>query len=130
MSYDTRKEYLDAKYAKYDDESDAPYRRKKKHDKPKKSNHKHEYANTVLTHADKPDSFMLVSVCRQCGKINSVMTDKRIERKFPHIRYKNTLIGFPTEYKEEYDEFVEWCKDNYETIEMDYDCDWWELKYI
>ena len=126
---DLKQEYLDAKYADYDDESDAPYHRKRKHCKPKKSNHKHEYVNMVVVNPEKKDDFHLVGACKQCGKIGSVQTDKRIERKFPNIKYKSYIISHVVGHENEYDEFVKWCKDNYDVVEVDYD-DIWDLKYI
>lgn len=129
MTSDLKQEYLDAKYADYDDESDAPYHRKRKHSKPKKSNHKHEYVNMVVVNPEKKDDFHLVGACKQCGKIGNVQTDKRIERKFPNIKYKSYIIYYAVGHESEYDEFVKWCKDNYEVVEIDYD-DMWDLKYI
>lgn len=130
MTSDLKQEYLDAKYAAYDDESDAPYHRKRKHSKPKKSNHKHMYVNTVIVKPNEKDSFVLVGVCKQCGKIGNVQTDKRIERKFPDVAYQwSFMSNYPRGSEDEYEDFKKWCKDNYEVVEVDYD-DFWDLKYI
>lgn len=128
MTSDLKQEYLDAKYADYDDESDAPYHRKRKHCKPKKSNHKHEYVNIAIVDSNNKDSFYLASACKMCGKIGDVQKDKRIDRKFPHVRY-NTFCSFASGHEDEYNDFVEWCKENYEVIEMPFD-DLWRVKYI
>lgn len=129
MTSDLKQEYLDAKYADYDDESDVPYHRKRKHNKPKKSNHKHEYVNIAVVNPERKDYLHLFGACKQCGKIGNVQTDKRIERKFPNIKYKSYIISRVAGHESEYDEFVKWCKDNYEVVEIDYD-DMWDLKYI
>ena len=129
MTSDLKQEYLDAKYADYDDESDAPYHRKRKHCKPKKSNHKHEYVNIAVVNPERKDYLHLFGACKQCGKIGNVQTDKRIERKFPNIKYKSYIISRVVGHENEYDEFVKWCKDNYDVVEVDYD-DIWGLKYI
>lgn len=129
MTSDLKQEYLDAKYADYDDESDVPYHRKRKHSKPKKSNHKHEYVNIAVVNPERKDYLHLFGACKQCGKIGNVQTDKRIERKFPNIKYKSYIISRVVGHESEYDEFVKWCKDNYEVVEVDYD-DIWDLKYI
>ena len=129
MTSDLKQEYLDAKYADYDDESDTPYHRKRKHNKPKKSNHKHEYVNIAFVNPERKDYLHLFGACKQCGKIGNVQTDKRIERKFPNIKYKSYIISRVVGHESEYDEFVKWCKDNYEVVEIDYD-DMWDLKYI
>lgn len=129
MTSDLKQEYFDAKYADYDDESDAPYHRKRKHNKPKKSNHKHEYVNIAVVNPERKDYLHLFGACKQCGKIGNVQTDKRIERKFPNIKYKSYIISRVVGHESEYDEFVKWCKDNYEVVEIDYD-DMWDLKYI
>lgn len=129
MTSDLKQEYLDAKYADYDDESDVPYHRKRKHSKPKKSNHKHEYVNIAVVNPERKDYLHLFGACKQCGKIGNVQTDKRIERKFPNIKYKSYIISRVVGHESEYDEFVKWCKDNYEVVEIDYD-DMWDLKYI
>lgn len=129
MTSDIKQEYLDAKYADYDDESDVPYHRKRKHNKPKKSNHKHEYVNIAVVNPERKDYLHLFGACKQCGKIGNVQTDKRIERKFPNIKYKSYIISRVVGHESEYDEFVKWCKDNYEVVEVDYD-DIWDLKYI
>lgn len=129
MTSDLKQEYLDAKYADYDDESDVPYHRKRKHNKPKKSNHKHEYVNIAVVNPERKDYLHLFGACKQCGKIGNVQTDKRIERKFPNIKYKSYIISRVVGHESEYDEFMKWCKDNYEVVEIDYD-DMWDLKYI
>lgn len=129
MTSDLKQEYLDAKYADYDDESDVLYHRKRKHNKPKKSNHKHEYVNIAVVNPERKDYLHLFGACKQCGKIGNVQTDKRIERKFPNIKYKSYIISRVVGHESEYDEFVKWCKDNYEVVEVDYD-DIWDLKYI
>lgn len=129
MTSDLKQEYFDAKYADYDDESYAPYHRKRKHNKPKKSNHKHEYVNIAVVNPERKDYLHLFGACKQCGKIGNVQTDKRIERKFPNIKYKSYIISRVVGHESEYDEFVKWCKDNYEVVEIDYD-DMWDLKYI
>lgn len=125
---DLKQEYLNAKYAEYDDESDIPYKHKRKHYAPKKSKHKHEYENIAIVDPNNKDSFYLSSACKMCGKIGDVQKDKRIDRKFPHVRY-NTFCSFASGHEDEYNDFVEWCKENYEVIEMPFD-DLWRVKYI
>lgn len=125
---DLKQEYLDAKYAEHDDESDVPYKHKRKHNKPKKSKHKHEYKNIVVVDPDKKDSFSLASACQICGKIGGVQKDKHIDRKFPHVRY-NTFCSYTMGFKDEFEEFKDWCKNNYDVIDMSFD-DWWKAKYI
>lgn len=125
---DLKQEYLDAKYAMYDDESDTPYRHKRKKHGVKKSKHKHKYENCVIVDPTKDKSFYLVSVCKMCGKIGDVQKDKRIDRKFPHVRYNN-ICSFASGHEDEFEEFKDWCKENYEVIEMPFD-DLWRVKYI
>ena len=126
---DIKREYIEKKYAEYDDESDVPYKhcRSKRH-APKKSKHKHEYENCVVVDPNRDDSFNLISTCKMCGKIGDAQKDKRIDRKFPHVRY-NRFCSHVAGYEDEYNEFVEWCKENYEVIEMPLDY-LWSIKYI
>lgn len=125
---DLKQEYLDTKYAEYDDESDVPYKHKKKKHSVKKSKHKHEYENIVIVEPDRANSFHLASACKMCGKIGYVQKDKYIERKFPNVRYNN-ICSFASGHEDEFEEFKDWCKDNYEVIEMSFD-DLWKVKYI
>ena len=48
MSSDFKQEYLDAKYAYFDGETDAKPKKKSKKKPPKKANHKHEYTNVII----------------------------------------------------------------------------------
>lgn len=129
---DLKQEYLNAKYADYDDESDVPYKRKRKHIHPKKSKHKHEYENVVIVEPDKPDNIHLISRCSVCGKVGYVQKDARIERKFPHVHY-DMFCGVRYEngdnHKEEYEDFVKWVKEEYDTVDMKFD-DLWRVKYL
>lgn len=125
---DLKQEYLDTKYAEYDDESDVPYKHKKKKHSVKKSKHKHEYENIVIVEPDRANSFHLASACKMCGKIGYVQKDKHIDRKFPNVRY-NTICSFASGHEDEFEEFKDWCKENYEVIEMPFD-GLWRVKYI
>lgn len=124
---DWKEEYLAKKYAEYDDESNVAYKRKREKRSVKKSNHKHNYENCVVVDPDKPHSFYLVSRCSICGKRNySVIKDKRVDRKFPHIKNYHSCAG---EYESEYEDFKNWCRNNYEVYNIP-DFDIWDTKYI
>lgn len=125
---DLKQEYLDAKYAEYDDESDVPYKHKRVKHHVKKSNHKHKYENVVVVDPDKKDSFNLMSRCFICGKIGDVKKDNRIDKKFPHVRY-GFLCGYMAGYESEYEDFVSWCKEHYDVIETP-EFDMFRTKYI
>lgn len=130
MSNDFYEQYLDKKYAEYDDESDVVYKKRRHVDKRvKKSNHKHEYENVVVIDPDKYDSFHLVSRCNICGKIGEVQCDKRIEKKFPHVSYKSWLLGYIAGFDNEYEDFIRWCKKHYTVYEIP-DLNIWNTKYI
>ncbi len=116
---DLKQEYLNAKYAEYDDESDIPYKHKRKHHAPKKSKHKHEYENVVIVDHDHPDSFRLLGRCKKCGKVGGAQRDHRIDKKFPDITYEGLrwFIGCRMGCEKEYEDFKEWCKKHYTTID-------------
>lgn len=120
---DWKEEYLTKKYAEYDDESDVAYKKRKHVHKPvKKSNHRHEYENVIVTDPTK-DSFNLVSRCKVCGKIDDPVKDSRLERKFPNVRYSSMFIGHSVSTKEEFDkmceDFKKWCKEHYTVYEIE-----------
>ena len=130
MSSDLKEEYLNKKYAEYDDESDLAYKKRKHIHKPiKKSNHKHMYENVVVVNPEKPDSFSLVGRCAVCGKVGNVRRDKRLDKKFPHVSYTNYLLGITSRYDNEYEDFKKWCKQHYTVYEIE-NFDLWDCKYI
>lgn len=118
MPTDLKQMYLDMKYAEYDDESDVPYHRRRERRKAQKSNHKHQYRNCVIIDPNEKDSFHLASYCVSCGKIGEVRRDKHIDRKFPHVNYEYLYIT-ANEYEAEYEDFVKWCKRNYDVFEVE-----------
>lgn len=123
MSSNIKEEYLSKKYAEYDDESDVMYKKRKHvHKKVKKSNHKHEYENVVVTDPSK-DSFWLVGRCKICGKINNPTRDSFLERKFQNITYSTMWIGYAVhtmqEYEKECEDFEKRCKEHYTVYEVE-----------
>jgi hypothetical protein len=118
MPTDLKQDYLDMKYADYDDESDVPYRRKRERRKTQKSDHKHQYRNCVIVDPKEPKSFYLASYCVSCGKIGDVKSDKHIERKFPHVSYKYWM-SYEAGFEDEYEDFVKWCKKSYNVFEVE-----------
>lgn len=130
MSSDIKEEYLNKKYAKYDDESDVVYKKRKHVNKPvKKSDHKHEYENVVVIDPRHNDLFYLVGRCKVCGKTSNTVKDKRIERKFPNVRYSSWWLGYLMGSQEDYEDFKKWCKEHYNVYKIE-DFDLWENKYI
>lgn len=130
MSGDLHEQYMNLKNDEvYDGESDIPYHRKHERCKPKKSDHKHKYRNVAVIDEETKTRLTLIGVCDICGKVGNVQTDKRIERKFPNVKYKSTFASYLEDSKDEYEEFVNWCKDNYDVFEVSYD-DLCKLKYI
>lgn len=119
MKTDLKQEYLNKKYTEYDDESDAPYIHKRPNRRTKKSKHKHEYENCYIHDSSNPDSFgIFASRCKVCGKIGDTQTDKRIERKFPHVSYKNSFATHSIEHEQEYEDFVKWFDKHYNTYDV------------
>lgn len=130
MSSDLKKEYLDKKYAEYDDESDVMYKKRKHvHKTVKKSDHKHEYENVVVIDPTDKDSFNLVGRCKVCGKIGRPVKDNRIDRKFPNVQYTSWYVGILLGNEEEYGDFEKWCKEHYTVYKIE-NFDLWENKYI
>lgn len=124
MGNDIKEEYLNKKYAEYDDESDMKYKKRKYvHKKVKKANHKHEYENVVVVDPAIKDSFYLIGRCPVCGKISEPVKDSVLERKFPNIQYHMMFIAFAVDSDEEYkskcEDFKNWCKEHYTVYEVD-----------
>lgn len=123
MSNNIKEEYLNKKYAEYDDESDVVYRKRKHvHKTVKKSDHKHEYENAVVIDPTE-DSFWLVGRCKVCGKISNPIDDNSLKRKFPNVLCSTMWIGYVAnteqECRKEREDFKEWCKEHYTVYEVD-----------
>lgn len=120
MGYDLKEEYLNKKYAEYDDEADGRYMKKRHVQKPvKKSDHKHKYENVVVVDPNHSNSFGLVGRCSVCGKIGNVQHDKRIDKKFPNVNYTSWLLGYTLGFENEYEAFEDWCKKHYTVYEIE-----------
>lgn len=130
MGYDLKEEYLNKKYAEYDDESDGRYMKKRHVSKRvKKSDHRHEYENVVVIDPTVKDSFYLVGRCKVCGRMSHPVKDIRIERKFPHSMYYTWHIGYVVSHEDEYEAFVKWCKEHYTVYEVE-NFSLWDNKYL
>lgn len=111
-------------------ERDTPYKSKKKRSRPKKADHKHEYQNVII-HAKYPknypiprlagqDYIALDSFCTKCGKLGYAQEDKEVEKLFPHISVGHYgLISLQVNYKDEWEEYQKWCKENYPHYTME-----------
>ena len=116
-----KEEDLKLKYAYIsDDAANAPASKKKK-PSPKKANHKHDYAKSIIiNYYDKYArkwTYSYVNVCTICGRIGDFKDeDGIIEKLFPHINARWFGFSVAFGYDEEFKEFTEWSKTWYPVI--------------
>ena len=134
MSSDLKQEYLDAKYAYFDGETDAKPKKKSKKKPPKKANHKHEYTNVIIEYeysknypvqrlAGKP-ARVIESYCTICGKMDTAKQDPVAAKLFPHIH--TGYFGFLSHiagYESECEDYRQWTLKHYPHYSMP---DYWE----
>lgn len=135
MSSDFKQEFLKNKYEYIsDDASNEPLKKTKKQ-KPKKSNHKHEYKNLIIQSYDKVtgkwrDTY--VSYCTTCGKLSSFQETDEIAKIFPNIRVGTFGFCIGLTYNEsnkEWQSFANWSSENIPHVKWK-DFVYWKDKYI
>lgn len=137
MSSDLKQEYLDAKYAYFDGETDAKPKKKSKKKIPKKANHKHEYTNVIIEY-EYPKNYpiqrlagqpaqVIESYCTICGKMDTAKQDPVAVKLFPHIHTGH--FGFLSHiagYEHECENYRQWALSHYPHYSMP---DYWEGAY-
>lgn len=103
-----------------DDAANAPASKKKK-PSPKKANHKHDYAKSIIiNYYDKYTgkwTYSYHNYCTICGRLGDFKDNENvINNLFPHIKASWFGFSVPLGYGDEFDEFTEWSKRYYPVI--------------